>query len=997
MSVSIKVLLVEDSDQDAELALKELKRAKLDFVSRRVQAESDLRRSLQDFAPDIVLSDFSMPGFSGLAALKICKEWNPDVPFILMSGTVGEDVAVEAMKAGANDYLMKDSLVRLAPAVARELREAEQRRRRDADLKRFRLALDNSADLILITDRATMRHVDVNQTACRLLGYTREELLQIGPAEILPLSRAELEAIYDALIANPSSPGGMQSHYRCKDGSLLPFESTRHVLRADNTWLIAAISRDIRQRQADEARLRDSEERFRSLSMLSSDWFWAQDEECRFIEFAGGDHEKGWGLDQRSTVGMRRWELPGVSPVSGSWDEHKALLAAHKPFRDFEYQRVLDNGAVRYISASGEPVFDAGGRFAGYRGVATDITRRKESEEKIKRLNRVHAVLSGINALIVRVRERDELFRESCRVAVEAGGFRMAWIGIVDRTAMEIRPAAWYGADEAYIRKMPLWLTDTGVRGQGLAGRAVLEKVIISVEDMTQDPRVLLKEEAGQRGFHSLVMLPLVIAEQSLGVLALYAGEVGFFDEEEMKLLGELAGDIAFAVDHIDKAEKLEYLAYHDPLTGLANRSLLQERLEQAIAAAAREKRKLALVIQDIERFKDINDSLGRQAGDTLLKQYAERLTGVARDATWTARVGADHFAVLVPDVTSEEELARRTEERVRSMYAKPFRVGEVELTVSARLGIAVYPADGEDADTLFRNAEAALKKAKATGERYLFYRQQMTERIAEKLALENKLRRALERQEFVLHYQPKVDVETRALVGVEALLRWQSPDLGLVPPLKFISLLEETGLIMEVGSWALNRAALDHRSLVERGFKAPRVAVNVSSIQLRQRDFVAVVEAAILSGLAPTGIDLEITESLVMDDIERNIEKLKDLRKLGIGLAIDDFGTGYSSLAYLAKLPVQTIKIDRSFIITMLADPDRATLVQTVITLARSLKLKVVAEGVDSEEQARFLKLLRCDQMQGYLFSKPVPLDELVAMLEKSPGAGALLASRAS
>src|SRR5688572_25534921 len=275
MSVSIRVLLVEDSDQDAELALMELKRAKLDFVSRRVQAESDLRRSLQDFAPDIVLSDFSMPGFSGLAALRICKEWNADIPFILMSGTVGEDVAVEAMKAGANDYLMKSSLVRLAPAVARELREAEQRRRRDAELKRFRLALDNSADMILIIDRSTMRHVDANQTACRLLGFTREELLQIGPSEILPLSRAELEAIYDTLIANPASAGGMQSHYRCKDGSLLPFESTRHVLRSGDTWLIAVISRDVRQRQAQEERLRESEERFRSLTALSSDWFWA--------------------------------------------------------------------------------------------------------------------------------------------------------------------------------------------------------------------------------------------------------------------------------------------------------------------------------------------------------------------------------------------------------------------------------------------------------------------------------------------------------------------------------------------------------------------------------------------------------------------------------------------------------------------------------------------------------------------------------------------------
>jgi EAL domain-containing protein (putative c-di-GMP-specific phosphodiesterase class I) len=257
-----------------------------------------------------------------------------------------------------------------------------------------------------------------------------------------------------------------------------------------------------------------------------------------------------------------------------------------------------------------------------------------------------------------------------------------------------------------------------------------------------------------------------------------------------------------------------------------------------------------------------------------------------------------------------------------------------------------------------------------------------MNARVAEKLSLENKLRQAAEKDEFVLHYQPKIDLDRRTIVGVEALIRWQSPEQGLVPPAKFIPLLEETGLILEVGSWALRRAALDHRAWVEKGINPPRVAVNVSAIQLRQRDFVDIVERAVMEGVAPVAIDLEITESLVMEDVEATIEKLKRVRALGIRMAIDDFGTGYSSLAYLAKLPVETLKIDRSFVITMLKDIDTATLVQTVITLAHSLKLTVVAEGVDSEEQAKILKLLRCDQMQGYLFSKPLPEDQLVMLL---------------
>ena len=291
-----------------------------------------------------------------------------------------------------------------------------------------------------------------------------------------------------------------------------------------------------------------------------------------------------------------------------------------------------------------------------------------------------------------------------------------------------------------------------------------------------------------------------------------------------------------------------------------------------------------------------------------------------------------------------------------------------------------MFPRDGPDFETLHRNAEAALKRAKASGERFLFYAGHMTERAGEKLTLENKLRLALERGEFVLHYQPEVDLETRRIEGVEALIRWQSPELGLVPPMNFIPLLEETGLILEAGAWAMRRAARDHGDWIARGLPAPRVSVNVSAIQLRKRDFVQTVQAA-LAESAP-GLDLEITESLVMEDIEENIKKLAAVRDLGVGIAVDDFGTGYSSLRYLAMLPVQTVKIDRSFIATMLEDRNILTLVSTIISLAHSLKLKVVAEGVDSEEQAKVLRTLKCDQLQGYLVSRPLPPEQLSALL---------------
>jgi diguanylate cyclase (GGDEF)-like protein len=424
------------------------------------------------------------------------------------------------------------------------------------------------------------------------------------------------------------------------------------------------------------------------------------------------------------------------------------------------------------------------------------------------------------------------------------------------------------------------------------------------------------------------------------------------------------------------------YLSYYDQLTGFPNRALFHERLKLQLEDAARKGERVSLQIIDVERFKSVNDSLGRQAGDALLVELARRIRNGALPTSWFARLEADHFTIVMPGVSAGDQVARRTEQRMAEVFGVPFELGETKLRLAARAGIALFPDDATDPEALLRNAEAALKKAKAKGERYLFYTQEMTARIAEQLALENRLRQALEKDEFVLHYQPKVDIEGRTVVGMEALIRWQSPELGLVPPLRFIPLLEETGLILEVGAWALERAARDRRSWVEAGLMPPRVAVNVSAIQLRRRDFVQTLERAIAGGASPPGIDLEITESLIMEDIHASIEKLNAVRQLGVGVAIDDFGTGYSSLFYLARLPVQALKIDRSFVATMADDPTTMTLVETMISLAHSLHLKVVAEGVESKAQAKILRRLGCDELQGYLFSRPLTEKQAVASL---------------
>ncbi|MEW6688852.1 MAG: PAS domain S-box protein [Pseudomonadota bacterium] len=860
----------------------------------------------------------------------------------------------------------------------------------EEDLRRFRLAMDSSADIIIITDRATMRHLDVNETACRLLGYTREQLLAMGPHDILPVSREELEAKYDELIANPELPSGMRSDYRCKDGSRLPFESTRKLLRAGDRWIVVAISRDIRERLAAESARREAEERFRSIFENAAEGIYQTSASGR-VTACNPAAARMFGFDSPEEV-LATITSQALHPYVDRADLDKLLAAleADGVVHGFETRFRRRDGSIMWASISPRLIRDDRGKFSHVLGMIQDITERKLQEKKIERLSRMHTVLSAINAAIVRMRDRDKLLQEACRIAVQHGGFGIAQMLHYEPATYEIRPVASAGIDPDIVKPAVVRPGAETISPRGTTIQAIRARKPVYCNDITADPALgTIRRAAVEQGYGSILSLPILVGGEVSEVLLLCAREKDFFNAAELQLLEELAGDVGFALDHIAKEEKLNYLALYDPLTGLANRALLAERLGQQIHDAGQAGVKFAIVSLDLERLTTINESLGRQVGDALLRQVAERLRRHAGPNA-VARIMADQFVVVLPTVKGRSEAGRVAANGARACFAEPYRVEGNELKLAAKAGLALFPNDGVDAETLLANAEAALRKAKETGERQLFYTPDLTERTGATLTLENKLRRALENDEFVLHYQPKFDTESRRIAGLEALIRWQSPELGLVPPGRFIPLMEETGMILDVGAWALQRASLHYRRWTEAGLKPPRVAVNVSAIQLRQRDFVQAVEEAILEGVAPTGIDLEITESLVMEDIEANIEKLKAARALGVGVAIDDFGTGYSSLAYLAKLPVQTLKIDRSFVISMLNDPDTMTLVQTIISLAHAMRLKVVAEGVDAEEQAKVLRLLRCDELQGYLLSKPLPHAEITALLEQKPQAQA-------
>ena len=610
--------------------------------------------------------------------------------------------------------------------------------------------------------------------------------------------------------------------------------------------------------------------------------------------------------------------------------------------------------------------------------LAADISFAVENiakQQKLDKLSRVRAVSSEINAAIVRIPERKALLKEVCRIVAEHGKFEMIWVGEIDHANKRVGPVAWSGfTDEtAHAVNWTKVGISKGTIGEAIQTRKTSVRDDIEIE-LSEGP---LRKKALEQGCHSSVCLPLVVDDKVKAVIVLFMTGRGFFDKDELTLLDGVASDISFALQAIEKSERLTYVGYYDLITGLANRTLFLERVAQYMRSAASGGHKLAVGLLDLERFKNINDSLGRPAGDALLKQVAEWLTRNLGDPNLAARMGADHFAVVLPEVKQDGDVARLVEKLLKAFLEHPFRLNDAVFRISAKVGVALYPDDGADADTLFRNAEAALKKAKASGDRYLFYTQKMTETVAGKLTLENQLRQALDDEEFVLHYQPKVNLASGKVTGAEALIRWNDPRTGMVPPMRFIPVLEETGMIYEVGRWALRKAIEDYLRWRAAGLAAVPIAVNVSPRQLRNRGFVSEIQLLIgVDAHAAAGLELEITESLIMEDVKHNIASLQSIGALGVTIAIDDFGTGFSSLSYLSKLPVHTLKIDRSFVVDMTAGPEGLALVSTIINLAHSLKLKVVAEGVETEEQSRLLRLLSCDEMQGFLFSKPLPAD---------------------
>ncbi|MGH8297983.1 MAG: bifunctional diguanylate cyclase/phosphodiesterase [Steroidobacteraceae bacterium] len=627
----------------------------------------------------------------------------------------------------------------------------------------------------------------------------------------------------------------------------------------------------------------------------------------------------------------------------------------------------------------------------GMKALRTQMETRRQ-QKRIERLAQIVRMQSAMNAAIFRLRERDELLREACRLATGLGGFfgAVAWVVVGSGRWAWLK----YRTGATVLDSETLQRVDVGSGTEpdpSLAGRALRTgKVTVCADIARPDVPIAARERLLARGIRSLIAMPLIVDDRRIAVLTLTAQDFALAEDGELlQLLEDLTISLSSALRAIEHANAARYLTRYDPLTGLAKRALFCERLdgELQLRNDAWPEARLLVVAFDIRGLGSLNATYGQRFGDLALQSLAERLRRHAGGEERLGYLGAGTFVLI--ERTTEPVLDSAQLVLDAAVLEEPFEIDGRKIRLSVSYGAAPHLQDRASGTLLLQRAEAALKRAKESGEHCLQYRMEMSRETSARVALEHKLRAALDEQQFVLYYQPEIDLRTGEIDSVEALLRWRDASEGLVLPGQFLSVLESSGMMVPVGNWTLLKAVEDLEGWCRAGYRPMRVAVNVSALQLKQREFVhgLLGLAERLVPLAGFGLDIEITETTLLQDLEGTSSKLRELRKAGIRVALDDFGTGYSSLALLSKLPVDVLKIDRSFVTGLPDDQASVTLVSSIVELASAFDLITVAEGVETEEQLAALRALRCSRSQGFLHAHPVPASELEQMLTREPG----------
>ena len=619
-------------------------------------------------------------------------------------------------------------------------------------------------------------------------------------------------------------------------------------------------------------------------------------------------------------------------------------------------------------------------------------TERKAALLRTQRVSRLYSALSQCNQAIVRSHTEAELFTHIVEGVVTHGGMSMAWIGLIDAQRHAVTPAVSAGAGVEYLDQLVLSLNPERPEERGPVALAYHSDEPHWCQDFQSAPETEAWHVRGARyGWRASAAIPLRRQGEIIGFFALYSDTAHAFDHEVRALLMEMTLDIEFALKNFERDadreqanERIQYLAHHDALTGLPNRAQLREHAQHALALARRNRSTTAMLMMDLDHFKDINDSLGHSVGDELLCELSKRLRHALREDDMVARLGGDEFIFVLEQVDAPDAAA--VARKLIDLIEQPYRIGAHDLRVSASIGIALYPADGHDLETMLQSADAAMYQVKRSGRHdFRFFTAAMQHRAARHLQMVNALRYALERQQLQVVYQPQVSLTTGGIVGAEALLRWNGSELGAVSPAEFIPAAEESGLILPIGAWVLREAVRQARAWLDAGLPPVVMAVNLSAMQFRNTDLPELITQILAEeGLPPEYLELELTEGVAAHDPQGAIAIMNQLHDRGIRMSIDDFGTGFSSLSHLKKFKVYKLKIDQSFVRDISTDAEDKAIVSAIINMARSLGLKTIAEGVETAEQLAFLREQRCDEMQGYHFSKPVPEAEFRQLLSK-------------
>jgi diguanylate cyclase (GGDEF)-like protein/PAS domain S-box-containing protein len=812
-------------------------------------------------------------------------------------------------------------------------------------MERYRKLFDEATDAIALADAETGEILDINRTMAQLSGWDRFELIGKHQKVLHPagwsLSGFERHGSFsdDELI---------ETQLVTRDGTVREVEIKVSFLELNGQKAWVGFFRDITERKRYELDLFKSNallERIFANIRMSIAYL---DADFNFIRvnqtYANAD-----GHDPDYFVGKNHFEL---YPNEENEQIFREVVASGRPYvayaRPFVYEHNRERG-VTYWDWNVQPVKDWQGRVTGLVLSLLNRTDEKRSEERLRLFAR--ALEASVNSIAI----------------VDASQPSLPLI-YVNPAFTDITG---YSAEEALGRNPSFLQGDDRAQPE-------LEDIRRAIREKRDGQAVLRNyRKDGSLLWNELSVSPVW---DEAGTVTHFIG---------------VARDIT---RHKGYEAELERLSNFDTLTSLPNRSLLRDRLAQAIVHARRDAGIMAVAVIDLDRFKAINDSLGHHVGDLMLQEVARRLSGCAREGDTVARQDGDEFVIVMAELAKEED-ALVVAEKLQAVFASPIRCDTHELFITASLGIAMYPRDGTDAESILKHGDLALHRAKEKGHNgYQFYSPEMNRRVSESLSIGNSLHRALEREEFILHYQPQVDLRSGQVVGVEALLRWQSPDAGgLVSPAQFIPVAEESGLIVPIGQWVLRQSCLAARVWHDWGFKIT-VAVNLSARQFRESGLVEVVRDALdAAGLDARYLELELTESILIDQAEFVFGILQQLREMGVQLSIDDFGTGYSSLSYLKRFPITRLKIDQSFIRGVVSDPDDAAIVGAIISMAHNLKLKVIAEGVETGEQQDFLRSRQCDEVQGYYFSRPIPARGITDLLQRNAAPASRLPDRAS